>query len=103
MTDRKKPGVAFRATVALIALLAYPLSFGPACWITARSQLGDQIGRACMEEVYRPVLWTIAYGPAVIEKPLFWWGEFGIRDGGVALFSIDESPKGFVWFGLPQR
>jgi hypothetical protein len=34
MTDRKKPGVAFWATVALVVVLvAYPLSFGPACWI----------------------------------------------------------------------
>ena len=34
MTDHKKPGVAFWATVALVAVLVgYPLSFGPACWI----------------------------------------------------------------------
>jgi hypothetical protein len=32
--ERKKPGVAFWATVVVVAvLLAYPLSFGPACWI----------------------------------------------------------------------
>jgi hypothetical protein len=31
MTDRKKPGVAFWATVVVVVLLvAYPLSFGPA-------------------------------------------------------------------------
>ena len=34
MTDRKKPGVAFWATVGLIvALVAYALSFVPALWI----------------------------------------------------------------------
>jgi hypothetical protein len=33
MTDRKKPGVAFRATVVVVVVLvASPLSFGPACW-----------------------------------------------------------------------
>jgi hypothetical protein len=34
MTDRKKPGAAFWAMVMLAAVLvAYPLSFGPACWL----------------------------------------------------------------------
>jgi hypothetical protein len=32
-TDRKKPGVAFWATLVLIAgLVAFPLSAGPASW-----------------------------------------------------------------------
>lgn len=30
--SRKKPGVAFWGTVALAVVLAYPVSFGPACW-----------------------------------------------------------------------
>jgi len=35
-SDRKHPSAAFWITVALVAvLLGYPLSFGPACWITA--------------------------------------------------------------------
>jgi hypothetical protein len=29
MTDRKKPGVAFWATVGLVVRLAYPLALGP--------------------------------------------------------------------------
>jgi hypothetical protein len=40
-TDRKKPGVAFRATAVVVAILVlYPLSFGPACWISSRLNLG---------------------------------------------------------------
>ena len=31
MTDRKKPDVGFWATVALVAVLLYVASFGPAC------------------------------------------------------------------------
>jgi hypothetical protein len=32
MTNRKQPGVAFWATVVVVAVLVgYPLSFGPAC------------------------------------------------------------------------
>ena len=36
--SRKKPGVAFWPTVVVVvALVAYPLSFGPACWIASRT------------------------------------------------------------------
>jgi hypothetical protein len=38
--ERKKPGVAFWATVVVVAaLVAYPLTFGPACWLFDRKIL----------------------------------------------------------------
>ena len=37
MSEQKKSGAAFVATVVLVAVLAYPLSFGPACWIESRA------------------------------------------------------------------
>ena len=43
MTDdqKKKPSAGFWVTVALVVVLvAYPLSFGPACWITSRTNVG---------------------------------------------------------------
>src|SRR5262245_8037138 len=37
--QKKKPGIVFWITVVLLVMLAaYPLSFGPACWIACRSQ-----------------------------------------------------------------
>ena len=50
MTDRKKPGVGFWVTVGLAIVLAYPLSFGPACWISSR--FGD--GRF-VSAIYQPI------------------------------------------------
>ena len=35
-SPRKKPGVAFWATVVVVVLAAYPVSFGPACWLDSR-------------------------------------------------------------------
>ena len=41
MTSRKKSGLAFWATVVVVVgLVLYPLSFGPACWITSRTDFG---------------------------------------------------------------
>jgi hypothetical protein len=49
----KKPGVAFWATVVLVAIfVVYPLSFVPACWISSRVQPS---GRA-VSAIYRPVI-----------------------------------------------
>lgn len=50
--DRKKPGMAFWATVAAVVLLAYPISFGPACWIASRTGIGVQ----ALPTIYRPVI-----------------------------------------------
>jgi len=53
MTSRNKPGVAFWATIALAAVLVgYPLSFGPACWISSRTGVGAEIVTA----IYRPLI-----------------------------------------------
>jgi hypothetical protein len=55
MTDRKKPGVAFWATVVVVVVvLLYPISFVPACWISSRVQPS---GKA-VSLIYRPVLWA---------------------------------------------
>jgi hypothetical protein len=59
MTDPKKPGVAFWATVALVALLAYPLSFGPACWLAK----WGAIPVATIVTVYRPIIARIDVFP----------------------------------------
>ena len=51
--DRKKPGVAFWATVVVVvALVAYPLSFGPACWMVRRGLISPPI----VAHFYRPIL-----------------------------------------------
>ena len=56
MTDRKHPSAAFWATVVVVvALVAYPLSFGPACWL-----IGRYGGDTCyVEDAYSPILWLL--------------------------------------------
>ena len=71
-SDRKKPGVAFWATVVVVvALVAYPLSFGPACRIAMRNDsLRPQIARA-----YRPLVLAARDGPKPIQIALTWFAE----------------------------
>jgi hypothetical protein len=62
MTDRKKSGVAFWATVVVVASLAYPLSAGPfalACRLAGRPHL--LYTASCY--IYGPLVCTVDHGP----------------------------------------
>jgi hypothetical protein len=55
--DRKKPGVAYWATVVLVVVMLYVASFGPACWLADK---GFVSGRK-IEHAYRPIVaWMLS-------------------------------------------
>ena len=59
--DRKKSTAGFRIKVSLLAVLAaYPLSFGPACWITSRADRGLGL----LPIVYWPILKSMSWQEA---------------------------------------
>jgi hypothetical protein len=78
MTDRKKPGLAFWATVVVVGLpLLYVLSFGPACWITSRCSLpGDWLF-----VVYAPMIWPLNNGPTFLFDAISWYSLIGVAEG----------------------
>jgi hypothetical protein len=73
MTSRKKPGVAFWATVAVVVVpLLYVLSFGPACWITDQDWCPIRLHDAHYI-VYWPMLRLLENGPAWLADAIMWW------------------------------
>src|SRR5436190_14665700 len=73
MTDRKKPGVAFWATVGIVVVLVgYPLSFGPACWITSRTD----VGVSSLPIVYLPLIRAMSRSERIADA-LDWYAQFG--------------------------
>ena len=73
--ERKKPGVAFWATVVVVvALVAYPLSWGPWCWY-AHAVAHDR--KLMWVGFYLPLAKLSWSGPAWISKPynayINWW------------------------------
>ena len=71
-SDRKKPGAAFWATVVAVVLVAYPLSWGPAC--RACTRIGDP--RWAVEAywlVYGPLLWLDERCPKAIQDATSWY------------------------------
>jgi hypothetical protein len=83
MSDsRKKPGVAFWATVVVVVLLVvYPLSFGPACWLADRQILP----RVTIARIFSPLLDRPSdQYVAPHSNLLIWWANLGARRDGIA-------------------
>ena len=78
-TNSKKPGVAYWMTVVIVVVLMYPLSFGPACWITSRTG-----GNGVLPVIFRPI---IAMIPVSDKTPLM----PGIHGG-----RMFQYPKGII-------
>ncbi len=66
MTDRKKPGVAFWATVGLAGLVLYVASFGPACWLCEKQRVPTYLAWLA----FRPLTWLIVESPHGIGAPI---------------------------------
>jgi hypothetical protein len=74
MTDRKKPGVAFWATVVVLAALMYPLSFGPMNWLIGhRRGLLPESAIPALVTVYSPMIWAYGDAPPAISVPVRWY------------------------------
>ena len=80
MTSRKKPGLAFWATVvAVVALVvAYPLSFGPACWWLKDSELDNGVVVNIAPNVYWPIGWLAENGPESLSDAINWYATLKI-------------------------
>jgi hypothetical protein len=101
MTDRKKPGVAFWATVALVVPLLYVASFGPACWLTSHLERGENL----LPIIYRPLVATIMIDKKKERRQCaaYSWMEGRpekvpvVPDGRLAWFASLDAPAGWHW------
>src|SRR5262245_54263532 len=87
MARRKPSSAAFWATVVVGALVAYPLSFGPACWIASRIDINLEV----IPGIYLPITWGLSHfhhGP--LDKTISWYSK---------LFAADD----FRWWPYTER
>lgn len=74
-TWAKRTGV-----ILLVLLLGYPLSLGPACWISSRIRWGNQI----VSWIYRPLApereWWMKEEP-LLHRVIDWYSELGAAKG----------------------
>src|SRR5260370_29309773 len=86
MTCRKKSGVAIWVTV-IIVTLAYPLSLGPACWLSVRARSGG----LWVHRVFQPLLtlgaWTDAREQPSHVALIHWYINLGTPKNTLLLIS----------------
>jgi hypothetical protein len=72
--ERKKIGAPVVATMFLVAaLLAYPISFGPACWWFSQKGLAAARAVRIASQIYWPFGWIIANGPRPVRRVVNWY------------------------------
>ena len=64
------------AQLPLVALVVYPLSFGPACWISANVQPSGDL----VSFVYRPVLGMYVWGFDWLQEAIDDYASLGLTD-----------------------
>src|SRR5262245_15439202 len=87
--------MAFWATVVVVVVLvAYPLSFGPACWITGWCDIqGNWLFIA-----YAPLIWTMNAGPDFLIDALTWYSLLGAPEQ----WGWDVDPTGTIFVGFSR-
>lgn len=77
---------------ALVAGLAYPLSFGPACWWLSKEAHAQEpiVDFRRVPSAYWPIGFVALHGPKFSRIAINWYATLGI-DGPLYLSSSDES------------
>jgi hypothetical protein len=93
--QNKRPGVAFWATIMMLVLLVgYPLSFGPACWMT--SQLNA--GASAIPVAYRPLTWVMSpVANTVVNRVTTWYAKIGAPDDWQWGAMFDDKGRHVGW------
>jgi hypothetical protein len=85
---RTKHGPTFWVIVALIVMLLYPLSFGPACWISERTEDDGKI----LSFVYGPII-RIAFENPTIGGFALKYACWGLRRYAVPVLHSQDNTK----------
>jgi hypothetical protein len=73
--DRKKPGVAFWATVVVVVLVLYVLSVGPAAVLMHKGLVS--------RHAFGVIYWPLMASPAPVYNALNWYGGWWLERTGV--------------------
>jgi hypothetical protein len=87
--SERKPTAGFWITVALLAIVVlYPLSLGPACWISSRAGAGGH----AVSILYRPITWF----PPACPMPTTGRG----LEAGIRQYSALAAAPDWTWYAV---
>ena len=105
-SDRKKPGVAFWASVVLVGLLiGYHLSFGPACWLASHTNASTD----WLPFFYRPIASCLSIRKTRLSSAIEWYSGLGAAPGwrwapdGIPLSDDEWVAVEWVWMSYARH
>jgi hypothetical protein len=113
MNEGSKPGIAFWATVVIVVVLvAYPLSFGPACWWFSKPEFKPDFSKGSVytstllrdmmpPRMYWPIGRTFAYGPRPVRPLIRWYALIG-APGDRLLLPVDSNGT-TIWLASTEE
>lgn len=93
--DRKNSTAGFWVSAILLAvLLGYPLSFGPACWISSRLDVGSRL----VTVAYRPITWGLSENyDGRLDGAIRWYARLGAADNGWDWWNVLNDGGEWEW------
>jgi hypothetical protein len=83
----------FWMIASLVVLVSgYPLSFGPAIWLTARGYFRE----SAVQSFYMPFLMSVGRAES-LESAVTWWASLGVPDDKVVTFMFQTDDADFVY------
>ncbi len=73
-TERGASSATVITVTAVVLLLLYPISFGPACWLAARTEV---ISAEWISTLYAPLLWSHDRCPNIVQQAIRSYANFG--------------------------
>lgn len=100
---RKTGPLVWISAALIMVLVGYPLSIGPACWISSWTGLG---GETLLATAYTPMLLAADHGPDSILSAIHWYSQIGARAdwawGEIVFAEIGgkEVSGGYLWLNM---
>jgi hypothetical protein len=90
--DEKSP-IRLLATSAIVALLLYAVSFGPAIWLVDRKVVPTWTTQT-ISVLYYPIFWVSMAGPRPVREAVRWYAELGAKRKPEYLIDDPRIPSG---------
>ncbi len=84
-----------RTVWVLVVALAYPLSFGPACWIVSRRNIDDD-GMRKLPWLYTPLGWAVIHSGGTGRQAMQFYGSRFMPRGTVVAVPVRPSKRAFT-------
>jgi len=81
IVNRRERWAIWTAVGLVVVLLAYPLSFGPACWLNSQPVTTKKLRRAPLAMIIYLPLGRFASSNTVIGHAVRWWAAYGLEPG----------------------